>query len=61
MELAGETDKEEGGGTVSARNVLSGGGPGSINLWGGDLGLVVGDVPEYGRIARGLPKKDNGA
>ena len=60
MELAGETSNEGGGGTASVSNVLLGGGPCSITFWGGDLVLVVGDVPEYVWSTRGLPKADNG-
>ena len=40
MESAGENAKEGGGGVMSVHNVLSGGGPGSITFWGGDLGFV---------------------
>ena len=61
MYSSGETAKEGGGGYTSFRNVLSGGGTGSINLWGEDLGLIGVDVPEYGGIARGLPKAYNRA
>ena len=61
MESAGETADEGGRRNAGVRNVLSIGVPGSINLWGIDLGLVGGDVTEYGGSARGLPKSDNGA
>ena len=40
---------------------LLGGGPGSINFLGRELGLVGGDAPEVGGGARGIPKADNGA
>ena len=43
------------------RNVLSGGVTGSINFWGRDLGLVIGDVLEAGGGTCGIPKSDNGA
>ena len=59
MESAGETAKEGGSVSTSFRNVLSGGGPRSINFWGGDLGFVEGDVLEAGGAARGFPKADN--
>ena len=59
MESDGETVKEGGGGAISVRNVLSGGGPGSTTFWGGDLGFVGGDVPEAGGGSRGIPKEDN--
>ena len=55
---AGETNKEGGGGTASVGNVLLGGAPGSITLWGRDLDLVGGNVPEAGRSACGLPKSN---
>ena len=58
MELAGETAKEGGGGAASVRNVLSGGCPGSITFWGGDLGLVGSYVLESGGGARGITKAD---
>ena len=61
MESAGETDNEGVGGTASARNVLLGGGPVSITIWGRDLGLVGGNVLEAGGSARALPKANNGA
>ena len=61
MESSGETAKEGGGGSVSVWNVLSGGGPGSINFWGIDLGLVGGDVLEFGGGAHEITKADNGA
>ena len=60
MESAGETSQEGGGGAMSVRNVLSGGGPGSPTFGGGDLGFVGGDVPETVGGARGIPKVDNG-
>ena len=60
MESAGETDKEGGVGTASVCNILSGVGPGSINSWGGYLGLVEDNVPEYGGSAPGIPKAGNG-
>ena len=56
MESAGETTKEGGGGATSVRNILLGSGPGSLNFWGGDLGFVVGNVPEAGGAARGILK-----
>ena len=40
MELAGGTYKEGGGRVTIFRNVLSGGGPGIITFWVGDLGFV---------------------
>ena len=46
---------------MSVRNVLLGGGPVSITIWGRDLGLVGGDVLEAGGSARALPKANNGA
>ena len=60
MESSGENAKEEGRGTTSVCNVLLGGGPGSITFWCGDLGIVVGNVPEAGGSAYGLPQADNG-
>ena len=60
MESAGETAKEGGGGAASVHNVLVGGGTGSNNFWGVDLGLFGGDVPEGGGGASGIPKADNG-
>ena len=60
MKLAGVNSKGGGGRAMSVRNVLSGDGIGSITLWGGDLGLVIGDVPEVGVGACGIPKADNG-
>ena len=61
MELAGETTKEGGGKIASASNVLSGGGPRSITLWGEYLDLVGGDVPESVVSAHGLTNSDNSA
>ena len=61
MELSGETNKEGGGGIASARNVLSGSGPGSITLWGEYLDLVGGNVPEFVVSAHGLTYSDNSA
>ena len=61
MESAGENDKEGGGGSASACNVLLGGGPGGINFWGRDLGLVGVNVPEAGGGARGITKADSRA
>ena len=60
MESSGENAKEGGGGATSVRNVLLGGGPGSITFWCGDLGIVVGNVPEAGGSAYGIPQADNG-
>ena len=37
-----------------------GGGPGSINFLGRELGLVGGDAPEVGGGARGIPKAVTG-
>ena len=61
MELDGENSKEGGDGTTSVCHVLLGGGSGSITFWGGDLGLVGGDVPEDEGSASGLTKADNGS
>ena len=44
MDSDGENAKEGGGITASVRNVLSGGVPGSVTLWGQDLGLVGGNA-----------------
>ena len=56
MESAGETAEEGGGGSTSVHNVLSGGGPGSINFWVRDLGFFGGGVLESEGGARGFPK-----
>ena len=61
MELAGGTYKEGGGGVMIFRNVLSGGGPGIITFWVGDLGFVWYDIPESGGGARGITETDNWA
>ena len=59
MEPAVETVKKEGGGTTIVSNVLLGGGPGSITLWGIYLVLLRGNVLEYGGSAHGIPTADN--
>ena len=59
MESAREATKEGGGVTMTVRNILSGGGPDSITLWGRDLGIFGGDVPEAGGSAYGITKADN--
>ena len=61
MEFAWYNPKEGGGRTGSVHNFLSSSGPGSINFWGRDLGLVGGNLPKSGWSASWLPKADNGA
>ena len=56
-----ENSKEIRGGTASVKNVLSGSGAGGITIWSRDLGFVGGDVPEDGRISRGITHIDDGA
>ena len=60
LEPAVEAATEGGGGATSVRHVLSGGGSGSLNFWGGDLGFVGVDVPEAGGGTHGITKEDNG-
>ena len=59
MKTSGKTAKDVGGVATSVRNVLSGGGPGSITFWGVDLGFIGGSVLEYEVNARGIHKSEN--
>ena len=59
METSGKTAKEVGGGATSVRNVLQGGGPGSITFWGVDIGFIGGSVPKDEGGARGIHKSEN--
>ena len=61
MEPARDTAKYRGGEPVIVRNVLSGSGVVGINIWGGELGLFVGNVPESVGIARGILQTYDGA
>ena len=55
MEPARETAKARGGGLASVGNVLLVSGAGGVNLWGGYLCFVGGNVKEAGGGACGFP------
>ena len=61
MEADRETVKERGGRPVSVRNVLLGSSAGGVNLWGGDLVFVGGNVKESGGSARGFLQTGDGS
>ena len=61
MDPARENTKESGGGPTIVINVLSVSGAGGIDFWGGNLGVVGGNVLEAGGSAHGITKTDDGA
>ena len=61
LEPAGETAPEGGEGYMSVRPVLSGGGPGNPQFWGGDMRFVGDNVQESVGGTHGVPKAHNRA